>query len=181
MHCRTIEMRGYSREDGLYDIEGRITDVKQEPFQTRGGRLVEPNTPVHDMKVRLTIGADMVIREVQAVTDLSPFHECPGAAPGVAALTGASMGKGWRAAISERLGGTLGCTHVRELLNAMGSAAAQSMGAVRRAAAPAPVVMTKRPPIVDTCYAYSSERDLVSRRWPELFPPKASARGGKGE
>jgi hypothetical protein len=28
LHMRRIEMRGYRRHDGLYDIEARITDTK---------------------------------------------------------------------------------------------------------------------------------------------------------
>jgi hypothetical protein len=171
-------MRGYRRTDGLFDIEGCIKDVKTEPFQSTGGRSVPPHTPIHEMWVRLTIDEDLVVREVQGITDFSPFPECPGAAPGLAALKGASMGKGWRKAIADRLGGVLGCTHVRELLNTMGSAAHQSMGPVRRAKNTAPVSFTNRPPIIDSCHAYSTERDLVSRRWPQLFPPKATAREG---
>lgn len=175
MHCRTIEMRGYRREDGLFDMEGRITDVKNEFFQSSGGRPVPPHTPLHDMWVRLTIDENLEVVGVEGSTDFSPFPECPGAAPGLQALKGANMGKGWRKAISERLGGVLGCTHVRELLNTLGSHAHQTMGPVRRAKA-APV--TVRPPIVDSCYAYSTERDLVSRRWPDLFPPRKAAAEG---
>lgn len=178
MHCRTIEMRGYRRADGLFDIEGCIKDVKTTPHHPSGGRYVEPGTHLHEMWVRLTIDDNLVVRDVHGCTDFAPFQECPGAAPGLAALKGANMGKGWRKAISERLDGALGCTHVRELLNTLGSTAHQSMGDVRRAKAPAVVSLTTRPPIVDTCYAYSSERDLVSRRWPGLFPPKTAGKEG---
>ena len=176
MHCRTIEMRGYRREDGLFDIEGSIKDVKPTPYQPSGGRYVEPGTHLHEMWVRLTIDDNLVVQEVHGSTDFAPFPECPGAAPGLAVLKGANMGKGWRKALSERLSGVLGCTHVRELLNTMGSTAHQSMGDVRRAKAPAVVGFTTRPPIIDSCYAYSTERDLVVRRWPNLFPPKAADR-----
>ena len=175
MHNRTIEMRGYRREDGLYDIEGRITDIKTEFYQVSGGRPVPPNTLLHDMWVRLTIDEKLEVRMVESTTDFSPFPECPGAAAGLQALKGANMGKGWRKAISERLEGALGCTHVRELLNTMGSTAHQSMGRIRRAKQGMPTVA---PPIVNTCYAYATERDVVSRRWPHLFPSKVVKQGG---
>ena len=41
IHRRSIVMHGYSREDGLYDIEGRITDLKFERLGPSVGRHVE--------------------------------------------------------------------------------------------------------------------------------------------
>ena len=95
LHNRTIEMKGYRREDGLFDMEGRITDIKAHPFQPSGGRYVEPGTTLHDMWVRLVIDEDLVVREVHAVTDAHPFPECPGAAPGLSVLKGVLLSRGW--------------------------------------------------------------------------------------
>ena len=55
-------MRGYRRKDGLFDIEGCIRDVKATPYQPSGGRYVEPGTQLHDMWVRLTIDANLVVQ-----------------------------------------------------------------------------------------------------------------------
>ena len=92
-------MRGYRREDGLFDIEGCIKDVKPTSYQPSGGRYVEPGTHLHEMWVRLTIDDNLVVQEVHGSTDFAPFPECPGAAPGLAVLKGANMGKGWRKAL----------------------------------------------------------------------------------
>jgi len=32
LHFRRIDMRGYRRSDGLYEVEGRVTDVKPRDF-----------------------------------------------------------------------------------------------------------------------------------------------------
>ena len=45
MHTRTVECRGYLRDDGLWDIEGHMTDTK--PFDIPNedrGRRTRPGT-----------------------------------------------------------------------------------------------------------------------------------------
>ena len=32
IHTRNVECRGYRRTDGLWDVEGHLTDVKAYPF-----------------------------------------------------------------------------------------------------------------------------------------------------
>ena len=171
IHCRTIQMRGYRREDGLYDIEGRITDVKTHPFSSIGGRSVEPGSPLHDMWVRLVIDEDMLVIDVQAITDASPYAACPGAAPGLSAIKGERLAKGWRAAIAKKLAGVDGCTHIKELLKAMGSAAYQSLTPIRKARE-AVIHDKRRPASLNSCLAHASDGDLVLFRWPEFHTGK---------
>jgi hypothetical protein len=43
-------MRGYRCSDGLYEVEGRVTD----DFLPGGmGKMVQANQPIHDMGVHL--------------------------------------------------------------------------------------------------------------------------------
>ena len=179
LHCRTIEMRGYRREDGLYDIEGRITDVKTHPFTSIGGRSVEPGNHLHDMWVRLVIDEDMLVIDVQATTDASPYAACPGAAPGLSVLKGERMAKGWRAAISKKLAGVDGCTHIKELLNAMGSAAYQSLTPIRKAREAVMIHDKRRPAGIDSCFAHASDGSLVLHRWPEFHTGKTGSKEQK--
>ena len=37
-HFRNYQFGGYRRADGLFDIEGRMTDAKTTPFPTNGAR-----------------------------------------------------------------------------------------------------------------------------------------------
>lgn len=41
IHQRHVECRGYLRPDGLWDIEGRLEDVKTHPVLLDEGRTVE--------------------------------------------------------------------------------------------------------------------------------------------
>lgn len=183
LHHRSIDMRGFRRSDGLYDIEGRITDIRSYDFSPEKGRTVKADTPLHDMWVRLLIDLEMQIHAVEAVTDASPFPECPAAAPNLQVLKGVNLGKGWRKAISEKLAGTDGCTHLKELLNTIGSAVYQTMAPIRRArvaqsaesAEDAAPQHGARPPMIDSCYALSSERTVVLRKWPAFHTGKAKA------
>ena len=73
LHNRQYDFRGYRREDGLWDIEGRIVDTKTYAFENQHRGQIEAGTPVHDMQVRLTLDDDFLIRDIEAVTDASPF------------------------------------------------------------------------------------------------------------
>lgn len=49
LHLRRIELRGYRRVDGLYDLEAHRVDTKSEGLTVGGGRVVSPGEPVHDI------------------------------------------------------------------------------------------------------------------------------------
>ncbi|MCC6867207.1 MAG: DUF2889 domain-containing protein [Burkholderiales bacterium] len=40
LHLRRIEMRGYRRDDGFYEIDGRVTDTKTHDLTTPSGTQV---------------------------------------------------------------------------------------------------------------------------------------------
>ena len=76
LHTRTITIDGYEREDGLFEIEGHLTDVKHFDINaTHFSR--KAGDPVHDMKIRLTLDGEMKIVDAFAVTDGMPYeNEC---------------------------------------------------------------------------------------------------------
>ena len=69
LHTRSIECRGYEREDGLFDIEASIVDRKtydvEEPY--RGHRPAGAH--VHDMELRLTLDRTMTVRDIEVTTN----------------------------------------------------------------------------------------------------------------
>ena len=109
MHRRTIDMRGYRRADGLFDIEGHLLDTKAYGFDNEEKGWLEPGTPLHGMWIRLTIDEDLLIRECEAASDHTPYAICPQAAPNFARLAGLKIGPGFNRAVQERVGGVLGC------------------------------------------------------------------------
>jgi hypothetical protein len=181
LHLRVIEMRGYAREDGLYDIEGRVVDRKPFDYAITVGPTVAAGQPIHEMWVRLTIDDDFVVRDAVAASDATPYPECRDAAPSLKTMVGARiMGGGWTRAVRERLGGAKSCTHLMEILIPMGTAAYQALfGALR--SRPVGRDASGRPLQIDSCHALASERRVVSIRWPEHYTGPRPAAKPAGE
>ena len=170
MHTRTIRCEGYRRDDGLWDIEARIVDTKtyayEEPF--RGRR--EIGEPVHHMAVRLTLDAQMVVRDIEVDMPSTPYAACLGAAPEFRSLIGRRVGPGWRGAVNEAVGGTRGCTHVRELLFPMATVAFQTMVGWGEDDAPQQPdgASPQRPYFLDGCKAWASDGEVVVQLYPQF-------------
>jgi hypothetical protein len=190
LHTRTVTCQGFLRQDGLWDIEGRIVDVKTYPFDSEWRGRVEAGTPVHEMWIRLTIDDRMEIKEVAAATDHSPFQICPDILPNFQRLIGLRIGHGFTREVRARLGGPQGCTHIVEMLQQVATVAFQTTVAKRaqalrkqqkEAAEPAevagdpaqspaqPAAPKRRPIVIDTCHAWKSDGPLVQRYLPEFF------------
>ncbi|MEZ5643835.1 MAG: DUF2889 domain-containing protein [Burkholderiaceae bacterium] len=129
MHTRQIRFQGFEREDGLWDIEGELLDTKPHAFEIEGEGRWEPEQPIHHMRIRVTLDNSMVVQDIVAVMDSFPHAPCPQAEDPMRRMIGSTMGRGWRQAIEQHLGGIQGCTHLRELLFAMATAAFQTRSA----------------------------------------------------
>jgi len=168
-HTRTIECKGYEREDGLWDIEAHLVDTKTYLHTRRmGGRERQPGEPIHNMWIRMTIDLDMKIHEVEAATDDGPYPICGNIVGNFKTLAGVTIGPGWRKAIAERVGGVKGCTHLVELLGPLGTTAFQATGRAREARnAGKPV--TKKPYQLNSCHVYKDDAPAVLERWPRFY------------
>ena len=84
LHLRRIELRGFRRGDGLFDVEARMVDTKTHELPLADGRIVPAGEPVHDMSIRLVVDEALNVIDIVASTDASPFGICPEAttAPG---------------------------------------------------------------------------------------------------
>ena len=92
-HNRTLDIKGYRRQDGLWDIEGHLCDVKPAAVdRAEPGRAA--GEPIHEMWLRLTIDERLMIHEAEAFTERSPYRICPDAAPNFARLAGIRIGAG---------------------------------------------------------------------------------------
>ncbi len=168
LHIRQIEMRGYRRPDGLYEIDGRVNDRKTFPFISLTGEAeVAPGGFIHDMWLRLVVDEDLGVHDVYAATDASPHGVCREAPAAMKAIIGARIAGGWAREVKKRLGGTVACTHLMELLIPLGTAAYQTLSHVRRAKEQRDP--TGRPYMLDSCYAYATDRDVVLQRWPDYY------------
>lgn len=167
IHQRRVECRGFRRSDGLWDVEGHMVDVKTYDFDNTERGHVAAGTPVHEMWVRITIDDDFLIHDAEASTEYGPYAVCPQAAPSMEKIKGIRIGAGWRREINKRIGGTLGCTHLRELLGPMATTAFQTIAPIKMKDSKPPA--GKRPPLLGTCHAYAPDSPVVKRLWPEHY------------
>jgi len=174
LHFRRIDMRGYRRSDGLYEVEGRVVDRKPHDLQMPGHtRVVPAHEPMHDMGVRLVFDDTMVVHEVHTFTDSSPYPSCPEGGRALQAIAGLTMTRGWAKEVSARLGGDRSCTHLKELLVPLATAAFQSLSMLR-ISRPARCDENGRPDKIDSCYAYAADGEVVRARWPSFFRPRVT-------
>jgi Protein of unknown function (DUF2889) len=187
MHEREIVIRGYRRADGLFDVEAHLTDTKSYSFPAEDRGQIAAGEPLHEMWVRLTVDEDLLITACEAATDHGPYTICPDAAPNFSRLAGLRIGRGFLKEAAGRVGGVAGCTHLRELLQQLGTVAFQTLYPVRarrqaagQAAGSAP---KSAPPLLNSCYAYATSSPVVRRRWPEFYtgPEPAAASSLAGE
>jgi hypothetical protein len=175
LHTRTVTCNGFHRDDGLWDIEGHLVDVKTYDFDNHHRGQVKAGVPVHEMWLRLSIDDDMEIHAAEAVTDHAPYAMCPDITSRFALLKGLRIGPGFHREVQKRVGGVKGCTHLVELLRPLATAAFQTLVAKRRKREADPQAPPRRPMFIDTCHAHASDSPIVKRRWPAFYTGPDSA------
>ena len=200
LHTRTIVIDGYRRADGLYDIEAQLADTKSKGFDNDYRGRIEAGEPLHGMSMRITVDERLRIVACEAASDHTPYAICAMAAPSFGRLEGLQIKAGFLREAAARIGGVQGCTHLRELLQQMGTTAHQTVNSARaereaekiraetgetlsadeidtRAAAK----FGGSGKIVNTCIAFDEGGPLVQRRWPHLYkePVRQEPAGGE--
>ena len=176
IHTRRIVCRGYVRDDGLFDIEADLVDQKPFAYRDRERGELQPGASIHEMRVRLTVDNDLVVRDIGCEMAAIPFGYCAGALDSVASLVSTSVGRGWRRAVDERMRGRKGCTHLRELLYCAGTAVFQTISPYREqfmSELGAPKGGEDGLPFfVDQCYSWATDSPVVSKYYPMYFRRK---------
>jgi hypothetical protein len=180
-HFRDYQFAGYRRADGLFDIEGRMTDRKSYAFPSEWRGRIEEGEPIHDMRIRLTLDEGFVIHDVECVTAAGPYEICPAITPAFAALKGERVGRGWSRVLREKFGGRNGCVHHVEMLRAMATVAFQTLygyqerrkretGKSKREGPPSPESASGRKPgFIDSCHALASDGEVVRTHYPRFY------------
>ena len=172
LHERRYDIRGYEREDGMIDVEGKIVDTKPYSYDNHDRGYIPGGEPLHEMHL------------------YSPYRMCPGAADAYTRLEGLTIGPGFNKRAAEAVGTAFGCTHITEMLRAMGTVAFQSMWPIihRKEKAAEEKRQTenpsgasevekpkKRPGLLGSCHAHAPWSEVVERNWPDFFDPEAEA------
>ena len=183
-HFRNYEFGGYRRADGLFDIEGRMTDRKPYSFPSEWRGTVPVDDPLHDMRIRLTMDEHFLIHDVEVVTSASPYEICGAITPTFDALKGHRISKGWTRLLSEMFGGHRGCVHHVELLRTMATVAFQTLygwqerrkreAGLTRFGGPPDQEATagRKPGFLDSCHALVSDGEVVRTHWPQFYEPR---------
>ncbi len=172
-HTRKIHCEGFQREDGLWDIEAHLTDTKSFPYLHDIQGMLPAGQALHQMSVRVCVDREMLIHAIEVCTDAAPFAICPDIIHRFQLLKGLNINLGWRYEVRKRLGGTLGCTHLVELLAPLASTAFQtiygSMHEDPKSVADSIAPTKGKPEILDTCHALASTSSVVKRHWPQYY------------
>jgi hypothetical protein len=170
LHTRKIECTGYQREDGLWEVEGRISDVRtwdQTPIHSARPRPA--GEPIHLMSLRLTLDDRFLIVGAEAVTHQAPFVDCDGINDSYTQLVGLRIEAGFSQAVRTRFRGVEGCTHLTELLGPIATTALQLIRPIlsRKRIAngePAPDEGPK-PAMLDSCHGWRRGAEPAVIRW----------------
>ena len=166
LHARDIQVRGYRRADGLFDIEAEITDTKAYGFTLGELGYLAPGDKLHNMKLRMTVDATLTIVACEAVTERGPFLACPGGATTFGRLAGLSIRAGFLREANARIGGVEGCTHIRELLQQMATVAVQTTFILPARQRDDEAGANR---LINSCHSYAADGAVVKRRWPQRY------------
>ncbi|SIT41748.1 conserved hypothetical protein [Paraburkholderia piptadeniae] len=173
IHHRRIDMHGCRRSDGLFEATAFLTDRKTHDFQPPAARHVSASEPIHDIRLTIVFDSDMIVRDVSASLYAHPYEQCLGGGDALSALLGLRIGAGWNSEVRKRLPSSDICTHIKELLGPLATTALQTIYGLRKSRLDQRDGEGK-PIKLDSCHAFSSERELVRRLWPEYHRPLSS-------
>lgn len=163
LHKRTIEIRGYKRADGLFDVEGRLVDTKDADFKLAAG-IRPAGEPIHSMWLKITLDRSLTIVDAEAAMDAVPYEgDCQTIVPDYRKLIGLAIRPGYHERVRELFGGVQGCTHITELCAALATGAFQTM-AGQRIQPP-----DQKPFQIDRCHALDATKPAVAKYYPKWY------------
>ncbi len=167
-HRRQIDVQVFARDDGLWEAEARLSDVKARDSALATG-IRPAGDPIHDMLLRVVVDLqfNVVASGAESLAVPYPGH-CDRHGDVYGRLTGLNLMRGFRQALRERVGGTAGCTHLTELAQVLPTAVVQAMAGE--------VIDTRgqgdeRPFQIDRCHALRSDGQAVQAHYPRWFRP----------
>jgi hypothetical protein len=165
-HRRAISVQAYARADGLWEVDARITDTKTREIPCADGPRAA-GAPIHDLMLRLIVDTDLNIVAAGAESLAVPYPGlCSEHGDTYGKLAGLNLLEGFKRAVRERAGGTLGCTHLTELADVLPTAVIQAFAGE--------VIDTRgdgehKPFQLDRCHALVSHGEAVRLHYPRWF------------
>tara|TARA_B110000503_G_C7167151_1_gene422509 strand:- start:2846 stop:3397 length:552 start_codon:yes stop_codon:yes gene_type:complete len=169
LHTRSITYAGFQREDGFWDIEAQLTDVKTYSLDPGGDDDIPAGTAMHDVQLRVTLDDALKISAIESSFDHFPLNTCPAVTANYQSLVGLTIGAGWRKALKQRVGGETGCTHITEMLGSMATPAIQTIGHALSVQNPQPRKTGTPPHRVGRCHSWATDSPAVKKYEPEYY------------
>ena len=173
LHQRNFQLTGWKREDGLWDIEGRLTDSKNQDYHLGSGTR-HPGEAVHDMWLRITIDGQFNVVAAEAHSMAVPYPgACETIAPAYGQLVGLNLLRDFRRQVQALFGSVKGCSHITELLMVVPAVAFQTFASEMTETTGYDT--TQKPFPLDKCHALETTTETVRRyypRWHQAAPPK---------
>ena len=166
-HTRTINVNSFAREDGLWDLEAELIDVKAYDFEKLNGRPHRKGEPIHHMHLRITIDADYTITDAVAVYDAAPYGaHCKAISDDYKQLVGLNLLRKFRDVVRKRFARTAGCTHMTELSYVLPTVAVQTMA---NRPGKQQYDSDTRPFQLEGCHALAVSGPVVKRFYPTWY------------
>lgn len=171
VHTRRIEVQGFLRDDGLYDLDARLTDTKAMDYPIASG-LRRAGDPVHDLLLRVTIDPGFNVIDVEAVSDWVPYPGgCDTIGPAYRQLIGLNLVRGFRRTVGEMFADVRGCSHITELLLSLPTVAIQTFATFRKENEDT----GEKPFQLDRCHALETTSETVMRYYRPWYRGKDPA------
>jgi len=167
-HTRSIQVQSFAREDGLWDIDARLTDIRLRDMKLASGTR-PAGEPIHDLWLRLTINTELTVVDAQACSDAVPYPGyCETIGPDYSKLIGLNLLKGFRQGVKERLTGIAGCTHLTELAQILPTVAIQAFAGevFPTRDGSAADGLDQKPFQLDRCHALRTDGEAVAKFYP---------------
>lgn len=167
VHTRSIVCRSFRRQDGLIEIDARFLDTRPFDYDSDFRGPCAAGSTLHNLQLRVTLDRKRQIVDLVTAMPATPYTGCAGVNPNFQRLLGLSIGRGFRKALRERLGGVEGCTHMLGMLDAVAAAAAQAFGsdahAPRAPGEAKPVNVWNLDALVGSCWSYRSDGEELQQ------------------
>lgn len=173
LHQRDFQLTGWKREDGLWDLEGRLTDRKTHDY-TLGPGVRQAGEAVHDMWIRLAIDNQFNVVAVEAHSQAVPYPgACEAIVPSYQQLVGLNLMQDFRRQVQALFGSVKGCSHLTELLMVLPAVAFQTFASEMTEAALQQATIKPFP--LDKCHALETTTETVRRYYPSWYRGSSGA------
>lgn len=171
LHHRSVQLTGYRRSDGLWDIEATLIDTRTYGSIGLEKGHIPAGAPVHHMWLCVTLDDKLVVQSITAHMLSTPYSICKSVQHTVDRMAGAQIGPGWRRLIDQHLGNAQGCTHLREMLLHVATTAYQTIPVWHGQSQGDVIQVTdgKPPNHLGKCAAWAFDGPVVQQHYPQFF------------